>query len=726
MTLTFCLGVFVGLVTLRSCVAAGGRAGLAAVVVLVGGLGVVPAAAGAATFGPQTTLPFSGLSNPYGVAVDGSGDVFVADTRNNRVEELSPGADGKLADGTQTTLPFNGLNSPVGIAVDRSGDVFVADLNRIRVVELSPGADGKLADGTQTTLPFTGLTYPQGVAVDASGDVFVVDTNTDRVLELSPGADGKLSGGTQTTLPFTGLYFPQAVAVDRSGDVIVTTNSGMVELSPGADGKLADGTQTTLPHPTGWAYGLAVDPSGDLFVTEGSPNLVEELSPGPDGKLSDGTGTNLPFTGLNLPQGAAADAFGDLFVADTFNDQIVELPAVLSTPSLSPAGQHVVPGDTGDFAAEGFDASGNDLGDVTARTKFSITPDGSGSAAGAQCLANGCLATTAGTYTVTGRIGYASGSTTMIVVAGMPTSLSLSPSIQSVASGVSQVYQAEAFDSYGNDAGDVTASTSFSIAPSGGTGSQTGASCSGDSCSATVPGAYIVSAIDTQARLATGTASLTVIAPPVATSTSVDCGSAKVVAGTPVTCTATVTDTSSSPSNPTGIVRFSSTSSKATVSGSPCALAAVNGSSSSSSCQISYTPGGTNSTVTGHYRGDSGHNGSHGSAKVKVSLRPTKTTLSCDQSSLAPGSSTTCTATVLDTGSGQTKTPTGQVMFSGNKTDSFSNANPCRLTPINSQTSSCTTTYTPSAGPNTHNITARYTGAGTHAGSNSSTPITVT
>ncbi len=180
--------------------------------------------------------------------------------------------------------------------------------------------------------------------------------------------------------------------------------------------------------------------------------------------------------------------------------------------SLTPAAQRVVPGDAVDYSAEGLDAGGNDLGDVTAATTFSIAPDGSGSATGASCLANGCQATVAGTYLVTGTDGAATGSTTMIVVAGMPTSLSLSPFIASVASGVSQVYQAEGFDFYGNDAGDVTAVTSFSIAPSGGTGSQTGASCSGDACSATVPGTYIVTGIDTQARLATGIATLTVTA----------------------------------------------------------------------------------------------------------------------------------------------------------------------------------------------------------------------
>ena len=84
------------------------------------------------------------------MAVDGSGDVFIADTGNNRVVEVK-------ADGTQTTVG-SGLNDPVGVAVDGTGDVFIADFGNNRVVEVK-------ADGTQTTVG-SGLNHPVGVAVD--------------------------------------------------------------------------------------------------------------------------------------------------------------------------------------------------------------------------------------------------------------------------------------------------------------------------------------------------------------------------------------------------------------------------------------------------------------------------------------------------------------------------------------------------------------------------------
>ena len=79
----------------------------------------------------QSTVPAIGLNGPYGVAVDAAGDVFIADSSNNRVVEVTPS-------GTQTTVLGTGLNFPVGVAVDSSGDLFVTDTDNNRVVEVTP------------------------------------------------------------------------------------------------------------------------------------------------------------------------------------------------------------------------------------------------------------------------------------------------------------------------------------------------------------------------------------------------------------------------------------------------------------------------------------------------------------------------------------------------------------------------------------------------------------
>jgi serine/threonine protein kinase, bacterial len=96
---------------------------------------VVQQAAGSTN--PQIVLPFTGLNNPHGVAVDNNGNVYVTDSGNNRVVKLA--ADYRAPTGlstTQTILPFIGLNNPTGVAADGEGNVYVVDTGNNRVLKL--------------------------------------------------------------------------------------------------------------------------------------------------------------------------------------------------------------------------------------------------------------------------------------------------------------------------------------------------------------------------------------------------------------------------------------------------------------------------------------------------------------------------------------------------------------------------------------------------------------
>jgi sugar lactone lactonase YvrE len=154
--------------------------------------------------GVQSIVVGSGLSNPISVAVDGSGNVYIADRGNNRVlkETLSGGSY------TQSTLGSS-LPLPSGVAVDGSGNVYIADSDNSRVLKetLSGGSY------TQSTV-VSGLSTPFGVAVDGSGNVYIADYGNNRVLTET------LSGGSyiQSTV-VSGLSLPIGVAVDGSGNV---------------------------------------------------------------------------------------------------------------------------------------------------------------------------------------------------------------------------------------------------------------------------------------------------------------------------------------------------------------------------------------------------------------------------------------------------------------------------------------------------------------------------
>ena len=148
--------------------------------------------------GTQSTVA-SGLDGPVGVAVDGTGDVFIGDTGNNRVVEVK-------ADGTQTTVG-SGLNNPFGVAVDGAGDVFIADIGNNRVVEVK-------ADGTQTTVG-SGLNTPAGVAVDAAGDLFIADIGNHQVVQVTAGVPVTVVPATPT-VSVTPVNITYGTALDKS------------------------------------------------------------------------------------------------------------------------------------------------------------------------------------------------------------------------------------------------------------------------------------------------------------------------------------------------------------------------------------------------------------------------------------------------------------------------------------------------------------------------------
>ena len=174
----------------------------------------------------------SGFAFPSGVAVDGSGDVFIADTGNNQSRRCCPTAprppsapgsvtrrawrwtasgDVFIADSGNNQVDGGagrrhpdhsapGFNTPIGVAVDSPGDVFIADNGNSRVVEVKP-------DGTQTTVG-SGLNSPTGVAVDGNGDVFIADTLNNRVVEVTAGVPVTVVPATPTVsvTPFNITY----------------------------------------------------------------------------------------------------------------------------------------------------------------------------------------------------------------------------------------------------------------------------------------------------------------------------------------------------------------------------------------------------------------------------------------------------------------------------------------------------------------------------------------
>src|ERR1019366_1181797 len=205
----------------------------------------------------------SGLNDPTGVAVDGAGDVFIADSSNNRVVEVPYLGNGTY--GTQTDVPRLGLHGPQGVAVDGAGDVFIADFGNSRGVEVPYLGNGTY--GTETTVG-SGLNYPRCVAVDGAGDVFIADYGNGRVVEVTPG-------GVQTTL-LSGLESPTGVAVDGAGDIFVSYNgtNQMVEVNRSQPPSLSFASTNVGGTSSDSPQSVTIQNTGNQPLDAVSPGLV--------------------------------------------------------------------------------------------------------------------------------------------------------------------------------------------------------------------------------------------------------------------------------------------------------------------------------------------------------------------------------------------------------------------------------------------------------------------
>jgi sugar lactone lactonase YvrE len=329
---------------------------------------------------------------PTGVAVDGSGNVYVADIYNQTIRKVTSagvvttlaGALGLpgYADGTGTAAEFN---YPYDVAVDTSGNLYVADLENLTIRKITPanvvttlaGSPGQgNANGTGSAAQFW---YPAGMAADASGNLYVADEFNQMIRKITPAGAVTTFAGTAGDIGFndgTGgaaqFYDPFGVCVDQSGNVYVADSQAHTvrKITPGGVVTTLAGTpgHSGLTNGTGSGasfnipIGIAVDNNGNVYVSEQGNFDIRKITagglvttfagtPGAGGSV-DGTGAAAQF---NLPAGLAVDGNGNVYVADYGNATIRKITAAgVVTTVAGKAGNQGSADGTG--AAAQFDA----------------------------------------------------------------------------------------------------------------------------------------------------------------------------------------------------------------------------------------------------------------------------------------------------------------------------------------------------------------------------------
>lgn len=304
------------------------------------------------------------LSDPTGLAFDSTGNLYVADQLNARVRMVNPsgnistlagnGSEGYSGDGGPATNAQ--LNYPIGMAVGSANGVYVSQYQNSVIRKIASdntistvagnGSFSYSGDGGPAT--DAALSYVQGVATDSAGNLYIVDAGNQRIRKVD--TSGIISTVVGTGVPgFSGdgglataaqLRDPARIAVDRAGNLYITdagnrrvrkvTTSGMISTVAGngtagfsGDGGPATSAQLRLP------YGLAVDESGNLFITDLEDHRIRKVDT--SGVITTIAGDGTPgFSGdggpaataqLNIPIDLAVRG-ADLYVSDAVNQRV--------------------------------------------------------------------------------------------------------------------------------------------------------------------------------------------------------------------------------------------------------------------------------------------------------------------------------------------------------------------------------------------------------------------
>jgi uncharacterized protein (TIGR03437 family) len=363
----------------------------------------------ASSIGDGLPATLAQLKNPSGISLDPAGNLLIADTGTGRIRRVdSNGAISTMAGNGQAgyagdgqPAPLAELYAPGAVAADSAGNLYIADTksNRVRKVLpsgyiLTAAGNGIAALSAENTFaPLAPMNQPHGIAVDSTGAVYIVDSGNHRIVRITAagtlvtvagnGSPGWAGDGGRAA--FAQLNSPAAIAFDPRGNLYIadtfnhiirkvnSTGAITTVAGSGAAGFAGDGGPATSAN-LNFPAGVAVDAAGQIYIADtwnhrirmvDSAGVIHTIA-GSDTPGYKGDGGFALAAQLDFPSGAAVDPSGTVYFSDSFNNRVrklmpqsVALPpaavidaAVVNTASLQPG--PVAPGEMATIVAAGI------------------------------------------------------------------------------------------------------------------------------------------------------------------------------------------------------------------------------------------------------------------------------------------------------------------------------------------------------------------------------------
>jgi len=275
-----------------------GTNGNAVATAYISGIGVGPLVA----YDPGTPTSVSILSqiSPFGVAVDGAGNIYFADYNYHKVLKVTP-------TGAYSTFVSGLSGQPNALALDGAGNLFISLTTTI--LRVTP-------TGVQSTVASGLVAAPKGITVDAFGDVFIANTNGNAVIKVAPtGIESTVLSGKVNGI---NISLPTGLAVDSSGSLYVSDSGNNRIL------KVSAGTPSVLPASgLNMPYGIALDGTGLLYIADDNNNRIVMLTPA--GAQSTVLSGMVLGPNLSQPLAVAVDSSENLYVSDTGNGRLLKV-----------------------------------------------------------------------------------------------------------------------------------------------------------------------------------------------------------------------------------------------------------------------------------------------------------------------------------------------------------------------------------------------------------------